>query len=103
MNEFGQIFSQAVLLRAKQSRNQPRRLNILSPAPAQVLIDPVVESKDSIPRIPITEAVPEILPTVLKPVFVVFPSTPKPNTEPAIIMEMQTVEEDSTELPELTL
>ena len=42
MNEFGQIFSQASLVRAKQSRNQPRRLNILSPAPAQVLIGKVL-------------------------------------------------------------
>ena len=42
MNEFGQIFSHASLLRAKQSRNQPRRLNILSPAPAQVLIGKIL-------------------------------------------------------------
>ena len=71
-----------------------------------MLTDPVAEDKDSIPRIPITEAVPEILPTVLKPVFVVFPSTPKPDTEPATIMEMQIVEEfqeDNTELPDTTL
>ena len=103
MNEFGQIFSQASLLRAKQSRNQPRRLNILNPAPAQVLVDPVIESKESIPRIPITEAVPEVLPTILKPVFVVFPKTSEPDTEPATIMEMQTVEEteDNTELPDI--
>ena len=69
-------------------------------------LDPVAEAKESIPRIPITEAVPEILPTVLKPVFVVFPSTPKPDTEPATIMEMQIVEEvqeDNTELPDTTL
>ena len=93
MNEFGQVFSQASLLRAKQTRNQPRRLDV-NAAPIQVLVDPVVEDKESIPRIPITEAVPEVLPTILKPLFVVFPKTSEPEKIPATIMEMQIVNED---------
>lgn len=110
MNEFGQVFSQASLLRAKQSRNQPRRLDFKAPT-IQVLVDPVVEDKESIPRIPITEAVPEVLPTNLKPVFVVFPKTSEPEKNPATIMEMQIVNEDQDEAeyddntvsPDLTL
>ena len=61
-------------------------------------MDPVLEEKENIPRIPITEAVPEVLPTVLKPVFVVFPKTSEPEKIPATIMEMQVVEDSSTTL-----
>ena len=43
-NSFGKNFSQASLLRAKQPRNQPRRLNILDPV-AQILVDPIIETK----------------------------------------------------------
>ena len=96
MSEFGQVFSQASLLRARQNRNQPRRLDFNSDF--QVLVDPVLEEKENIPRIPITEAVPEVLPTVLKPVFVVFPKTSEPEKIPATIMEMQVVEDSSTTL-----
>jgi hypothetical protein len=45
INSYGKVFSQASLLRAKQPRNQPRRLNILSPVAAQILVDPTIETK----------------------------------------------------------
>ena len=71
----------------------------VDPVPAQVLIDPNFELKDDIERKPITEAVPEVLPTfVQSPVFVVLPaSTSNQDEEPATIMEMQVVNE-----PEVT-
>ena len=74
MNDFGNAFSEASLLRA-QTFKQPRRLNIVDPVPAQVLIDPNVELKDMIERIPITQAVPESLPTFAQnSIFYVFPA-----------------------------
>ena len=98
MNQFGKVFSQASLLRAKQPRNQPRRLNIVDPVPAQVLVDPIIETKETIKRVPITEAVPEILPNFVEPIFLVYPKTSE-DEEPALVMNMQTMEvtENQTE------
>lgn len=95
-NSFGKSFSQASLLRTRQNRDQPRRLTVDAEAvSAQVLIDPNVEDKDLIERIPITQAVPERLPTsFIDPVFVVLPA----KDEPAFIMDMQSmVDEDDQE------
>lgn len=92
-NSFGKVFSGASLLRAKQPRNQPRKLVLSEPVAAQVLVDPNVEDKDFIERIPITEAIPEIFPTTLvqEPVFVVFPRTSE-DEEPAMILDMELVD-----------
>jgi len=95
INSYGKVFSQASLLRAKQPRNQPRRLNILSPVAAQILVDPTIETKDTIERIPITQAVPEILPNLIQPqVFVVYPGTPE---EPAVVMNMEVVDDTNSD------
>ncbi len=101
INSFGRVFSKASLLRAQQPRDQPRRLSIDEPVAAQVLFDPTIEDKDDIERIPITQAVPEVLPTFAnKPVFVVLPMTSK-EQEPFLIMNMQSVNEEAevTEQP----
>jgi len=96
INSFGKDFSHSSLLRIQQPRNQPgipRSFNS-APAPVQILVDPIIETKDSIERVPITQAVPEILPNLIQPkpeVFIVYPGVPE---EPALVMNMETVQDD---------
>ena len=93
------MVSKIVLKQRCQLKNKNSISFSVDPVPAQVLIDPNFELKDDIERKPITEAVPEVLPTfVQNPVFVVLPaSTSNQDEEPATIMEMQVVDE-----PEVT-
>lgn len=92
-NKFGEVFSQASLLRAKQPRNQPRSF-FVDPVAAQVLVDPIAEDKESIERKPITQAVPEILPSIAQPVFVVYPKTRQDDPEQALILDMEIMDDE---------
>lgn len=84
------------MLRAKVSREQPRRLDF-NGAVGNILVDPNAEDKDFIPRVPILEAVPESLPN-FQPVLVVFPSTIE-DEEPFEVLNMQVMADLTDEQP----